>query len=91
MVLQEHRGRCCPWCTIWNPIVILHLEALQVLGEPHLEPKDFQHKVGLVQQLLAGSAVFRPNQDFQQIVQVPLNPFAQHETVVAGELTRVVA
>ena len=71
--------------------VALDLEALQVLGEPHLEAEDFQDQVGLLQQGLPLPGVLGPDQDFQQVVQVPFDPFAQHEAVVAGEFARVVA
>jgi len=33
------------------------------------------------------SGVLRPDEDFQQIVEVSLVPFAQHKTVVPGEFT----
>ena len=33
----------------------------------------------------------RPDQYFQQFVEIPLNPFAQHEAVIAGKLAGVVA
>jgi hypothetical protein len=35
--------------------------------------------------------IFGQDQCLQQIVQIPLNPFAQHEAVVAREFTRVIA
>jgi hypothetical protein len=43
-----------------------------------VEPAPFSRSVG-------------DDEGFEQVVEVPLNPFAQHETVIAGELTRVVA
>jgi hypothetical protein len=64
---------------------------MPVLGEPHLEAQDFQHEIGLLKQLLTVSGVFRPDEDFQQVVQVPFDAFAQHKTVVAGEFARVIA
>ena len=71
--------------------VALDLEALQVLGEPHLEAEDFQNEVGLLQQFLALPGVLGPDQDFQQVVEVPFDAFAQHEAVVAGEFAGVIA
>ena len=35
--------------------------------------------------------VLRPDQDFQQIVEAPLDPLAQHEAVVTGEFAGMVA
>jgi hypothetical protein len=40
---------------------------------------------------LAVLRVLGSDQRFQQVVEVSLDPFAEHEAVVAGELTRVVA
>ena len=68
--------------------VAFDLEALQVLGQPDLEAEDFQQQVRLLQQLLALPGGLRPDEDFQQVVQITLDAFAQHEAVVAGELTR---
>jgi hypothetical protein len=39
--------------------IALDLEALQVLGEPHLEAADFQQQIGFLQQFLALAGVFR--------------------------------
>ena len=52
---------------------ILDLEALQVLGESHLESQDFQHQVCLLQQLLTLLGIFRLDQGFQKIVKVALS------------------
>ena len=71
--------------------VALDLQALQVFRQPHLEPEDFQCQVGFFQQPLAVLGVLGADQRFQQVVQVPLDPLAQHETVVAGKLAGVVA
>ena len=67
------------------------LEALQVLGEPHLEAKDLQYEVGLLQQFLPLLGVLGPDEDFQQVIQVSFDLFAQHETMIARELPRVIA
>jgi hypothetical protein len=50
-----------------------------------------QRQVGLLQQPLPIPGVFRLDQGLQQVVQVPLDPLAQHKPVVAGELARMVA
>ena len=52
--------------------IALHLEALQVLGEPYLEAENFQYEVGLLQQLLAASGVLRADQDLQQVYRIGL-------------------
>ncbi len=41
--------------------------------------------------LLAVSSVLGPDEGFQQVGQVALDPLAQHEAVVAGKSARVVA
>src|ERR1022692_451670 len=41
---------------------ILDLEAMQVLGEPHLESQDFEHQVRLLQQGLPLLGEFRLDQ-----------------------------
>jgi hypothetical protein len=64
---------------------------LQVLGEPHLKAKDFEHQVRSFQQGLALPGVFRLDQSLQQVVEVAFDAFAQHEAVIAGEFARVVA
>jgi len=64
--------------------------ARQVTGQPHLETQDFQAQVRLFQQGLALPGVLGPDQGFQQVIQVALDPLAQHKTVVAGEPARVV-
>ena len=71
--------------------VALDLQALQVFRQPHLEPEDLQRQVGVFQQPLAVLGVLGGDQGFQQVVEVPLDPLAQHEAVVAGELAGVVA
>jgi hypothetical protein len=43
--------------------VTLHLEALQIPGQPHLGAEDFQHEVGVLQQFLALLAVLGPEQN----------------------------
>ena len=70
--------------------VTVHLEALQILGEPHLEAEDFQHEVGLLQQFLAWLAVLYPYQRLQQVVEVSLNAFTEDKAVIARELAGVV-
>jgi hypothetical protein len=70
--------------------VAVDFQALQVLGEPHLEAEDFQEKVGLLQQIVAFPPILGPEESFQQVVQVALDAFAEHKAVVAGELAGVV-
>jgi hypothetical protein len=65
--------------------VAFDLEALQVLGEPHLEAGYLQNQIRLLQQFLAVSGVFRPNQDFQQVIQISFDPLSQQEAVISGE------
>jgi hypothetical protein len=71
--------------------VAFNLEALQVLGESHLEAEDFQVQIGLLQQGLSLPSVLGPDQGFQQIVQVAFDAFAQHEAMVAGKFAGMVA
>ena len=71
--------------------VALDLQALQVFRQPHLEPEDLQRQVGVFEQPLAVLGVLGADQRFQQAVEVSLDPLAQHETVVTGELAGVVA
>ena len=71
--------------------VALDLQALQVFRQPHLEPEDFQGQVGVFQEPPAVLGVLGGDQRFEQPVEVPLDPFAQNETMVAGELAGVVA
>ena len=71
--------------------VALDLQALQVLGDSHLEAQDFQNQVGLLQQGLPLPIVLRSDQDFQQVVEIAFNPLAQHGAVVARKLVRVLA
>jgi len=40
---------------------------------------------------LKTEGVLLSDQDFQQVIQVPLDVFAQYEAVVAGKLARVIA
>jgi hypothetical protein len=54
-----------------------------------LKAQYFQGQVRLFQQGLALSGVLGPDQGFQQVVEVPLDAFAQHEAVIAGEPARV--
>jgi hypothetical protein len=56
-----------------------------------LEAEDFENEISLLQQLLPLAFVFGPDQVFQQIVEVPLNAFAEHKTMVAGEFPGVIA
>ena len=63
---------------------------MQVFRQPHLEPQDLQREVGFLQQLLAVLRVFGSYQGLQQVLEVPLNPLAQDEAVVAREFARVV-
>ena len=71
--------------------VALDLQALQVFRQAHLEPEDFQTQVGVFQQSLSVLRVLGTDQRLQQTIEVSLDPLAQDEAVVAGELTRVVA
>ena len=71
--------------------VAFDLEALQVFRQPHLEAEDFKVQVRFFEQSLAVLGVLGGDQRFEQPVEVPLNPLAEHEAVVAGKLTRVVA
>jgi len=48
-------------------------------------------QVGVFQEPLAVLRVLGGDQRFQQVVEIALDPLAQHEAVVAGKLTRVVA
>jgi hypothetical protein len=64
---------------------------LEVFRQPHLEAEDLRCEVGFLQQSLAVLGVLRPDQRLQQGVQVALDPLAQDEAVVAGEVARVVA
>ena len=48
-------------------------------------------QVGLLQQFLPLPGVLGPDQDFQQVVQVSFDAFAQHEAVVPGEFAGVIA
>src|ERR1022692_2099845 len=70
---------------------ILDLEALQVLGEPHLEAEDFEHQVRFFQQGLALLGVLGLDQCLQQVIEIAFDAFAQHEAMVAGEFASVIA
>ena len=45
----------------------------------------------MLEQFLPLLGILRPDEDFQQIVQIPFDPFPQHEAVVPRELPRVIA
>ncbi len=65
--------------------VALDLQALQVFRQLHLEPEDLQREVGVFEEPLTVLGVLPPDQGFQQVVEVALDPLAQDEAVVAGE------
>ena len=45
----------------------------------------------MLQQFLAQLGVLGPNEDFQQIIEISFDAFAQDETVIAGEFAGMVA
>jgi hypothetical protein len=56
------------------------LQAVQVLGQPHLEPQDLQREVGLLQQLLPVPGVPGLNRGLEQAVQIPLDQIRSPST-----------
>jgi len=64
---------------------------LQVFGQPHLEPQEFQVQVGFFEQSLAVLGVLGGDHCLQQVVEVPLDPLAEHEPMITGEAADVVA
>ena len=75
----------------WRRRHSLNLQALQILRQPHLEPEDLQVQVRFFEQSLTVLGVLGLDKGFEQVVEISFDPFTQHETVVAGKLTRVVA
>ncbi len=71
--------------------VALHLEALQVFRQSHLEAEDFKTEVRFLQKPLAVLGVLGGDQRFEQPIEFSFDPFAQDEAVVAGEFAGVVA
>jgi hypothetical protein len=55
------------------------------------EPSVLFAAIQFLQILLTVSGVLRPDQDFQQIVEAPIDPFAEHEAVIAREFAGVIA
>jgi hypothetical protein len=49
------------------------LQALQVFGQAHLEPEDFQRQVGFFEQSLAVHGVLGGDQCFEQVVEISLD------------------
>ncbi len=70
--------------------IAFNFEALQVFGHLHLKPQNLLSQVGFLKQRHSGTAVFRLDQCFQNVVQVSFNPFTQHKPMVTLKFRRMV-
>src|SRR5262249_14284378 len=71
--------------------VTVGAQALQVVGQAHLEAEDLQAHVGPGQKGLALARVLGLEQGLQQVVQALLHALAQGKAVVAGKAPGVLA